>query len=133
MNPKQSDPRRFLKNGAALAGLASASALPLAAEPAPERIDDLHTYGERSRFVASVRIGSINNPERRLPNELREFGLKTPLQDSVGMLTPASLHYIVSHGFEPPDIDPEEHRLLIHGMVDHPLIFTMDELKRLPA
>ena len=133
MNPKQSDRRRFLKNGAALAGLASASALPLAAEPAPERIDDLHTYGERSRFVASVRIGSINNPERRLPNELREFGLKTPLQDSVGMLTPASLHYIVSHGFEPPDIDPEEHRLLIHGMVDHPLIFTMDELKRLPA
>jgi hypothetical protein len=46
MNPKQSDRRRFLKNGAALAGLAvgtSGSALPLAAEPAPERIDDLHT------------------------------------------------------------------------------------------
>jgi sulfane dehydrogenase subunit SoxC len=136
MNPKQSDRRRFLKNGAALAGLAvgtSVSALPLAAEPAPERIDDLHTYGERSRFVTSGRIGSINNPERRLPDEPQVFGLKTPLQDSVGMLTPPSLHYIVSHGFEPPDIDPERHRLLIHGMVDRPLIFTLDELKRLPV
>jgi sulfane dehydrogenase subunit SoxC len=31
-----------------------------------------------------------------------------------------------------PEIDPKEHRLMIHGMVDRPLIFTMDELKRLP-
>ena len=31
-----------------------------------------------------------------------------------------------------PEIDPAEHRLMIHGMVDRPLIFTMDELKRLP-
>ena len=27
---------------------------------------------------------------------------------------------------------PREHRLMIHGMVDRPLMFTMDELKRLP-
>src|SRR6266566_5447857 len=132
MNPKQPDRRNFLKNGAALAGLAvgaSASALPLAAEPAAERIDDLHLYGERSHFVDSVRNGSIGNPERRLENEPRAFGLRSPLQDSVGMITPASLHFVVSHGFEPLDINPEEHRLLIHGMVDHPLIFTVDDLK----
>jgi len=136
MNTKQTDRRRFLKSGAALAGLAvgaSTGAGPLAAEPVPERIDELHLYGERSHFVDSVRIGSINNPERHLENEPSAFGLKTPLQDSVGMLTPASLHFIVSHGFDPPDIDPEQHRLLIHGMVDHPLIFTVDELKRLPS
>ena len=136
MNPKKTDRRLFLKSGAALAGLAvgaSTGAGPLAAEPAPERIDDLHLYGERSHFVNSVRNGSINNPERRLENEPQAFGMKTPLQDSVGMLTPTSLHFIVSHGFEPPDIDPQEHRLLIHGMVDHPLIFTVDEIKRLPS
>src|SRR5712664_4209559 len=135
MNPKNSDRRRFLKNGAALAGLAvgaSASALPLAAEPALEKVDELHEYGERSHFVGSVRTGSINNPERRLKDEPVAFGLRSPLQDQVGMITPASLHFIVSHGFEPPDIDPREHRLLIHGMVDRPLIFTVDELKRLP-
>jgi sulfane dehydrogenase subunit SoxC len=136
MNPKNSDRRRFLKSGAALAGLAvgaSASALPLAAEPAPERVDDLHLYGERSHFVDSVRVGSINNPERRLKDEPVAFGLKSPLQDQVGMITPASLHFIVSHGFEPPDINPQEHRLLIHGMVDRPLMFTVDDLKRLPS
>jgi sulfane dehydrogenase subunit SoxC len=136
MNPKNSDRRRFLKRGAALAGLAvgaSASALPLAAEPAPERVDDLHLYGERSHFVDSVRVGSINNPERRLKDEPVAFGLKSPLQDQVGMITPAPLHFIVSHGFEPPDIDPQEHRLLIHGMVDRPLMFTVDDLKRLPS
>ena len=32
-----------------------------------------------------------------------------------------------------PDIDPEKHRLMIHGMVDRPLVFTMEELKRLPS
>jgi sulfane dehydrogenase subunit SoxC len=136
MNPKQPGRRIFLKNGAALAGLAvgaSASAHPLAAEPPAERIDELHEYGERSHFVNSVRIGSINNPERRLKDEPVAFGLKTPLQDVVGMITPASLHFIVSHGFEPPDINPQEHRLLIHGMVDRPLMFTVDDLKRLPS
>ena len=71
MNPKQTDRRRFLKNGAALAGLAvgaSATALPAAAaaEPALEKVDELHLYGERSHFVTTVRNGSINNPERRL-------------------------------------------------------------------
>jgi sulfane dehydrogenase subunit SoxC len=43
------------------------------------------------------------------------------------------LHYIVSHGYEPPDIDPREHQLLIHGMVDRPLIFTLEDLRRLPS
>jgi sulfane dehydrogenase subunit SoxC len=136
MNAKNSDRRRFLKNGAALAGLAvgaSARALPLvAAEPALEKIDELHLYGERSRFVKTVRNGSINNPQRRLKGEPVAFGLRTPHQDSVGMITPSSLHFTISHGFEPSDIDPQEHRLLIHGMVDRPLIFSVDDLKRLP-
>lgn len=136
MNPKQPDRRRFLKSGAALAGLAvgaSASALPAAAESAPESIDELHKHGERSHFVKSVRTGSINNPERRLPNEPHDFGLRTPLQDSAGIVTPASLHYVVSHGYEPPDINPQEHRLLIHGMVDRPLMLSLEDLRRLPS
>jgi len=137
MNTKQTDRRRFLKNGAALAGLAvgaSAAALPAAAaaEPPLEKVDELHLYGERSHFVTTVRNGSINNPERRLKDEPVAFGLRRPLQDSVGMITPSSLHFTISHGFEPPDIDPKEHQLLIHGMVDRPLIFSVDEIKRLP-
>jgi len=32
-----------------------------------------------------------------------------------------------------PDIDPREHRFLIHGLVDRPLTFTIEDLKRLPS
>ena len=61
------------------------------------------------------------------------LGAMTPLQDVIGIITPAALHYYDSHGYLPPDIDPKEHRLLIHGMVDRPMIFTLDDLKRLPS
>jgi sulfane dehydrogenase subunit SoxC len=59
--------------------------------------------------------------------------LFTPLQDLDGIITPSNLHFHMSHeqGLI-MDIDPREHRLIVHGMVDRPLILTMDELKRLP-
>jgi sulfane dehydrogenase subunit SoxC len=136
MNPRKSGRRQFLKSGAAFAGVivgATAVERSFAADVPMERVDELHKHGERSHFVDSVRGGSANNPERRLPNEPRTFGLTTPLQDSAGMITPASLHYVVSHGYEPPDINPKEHRLIIHGMVDRPLEFTLDDLMRLPS
>jgi sulfane dehydrogenase subunit SoxC len=61
------------------------------------------------------------------------FHVTSPIQDAVGIITPSSLHYISTHrGSYVPNIDPAEHRLMIHGMVDRPLIFTVDELKRLP-
>jgi sulfane dehydrogenase subunit SoxC len=40
---------------------------------------------------------------------------------------------MTGRGSRLPDIDPREHRLMIHGMVDRPLVFTMEELKRLPS
>jgi sulfane dehydrogenase subunit SoxC len=58
----------------------------------------------------------------------------TPLQDSVGVITPSSLHYFATtRGSFLPEIDPSEHSLMIHGMVDRPLTFTMADLKRLPS
>jgi sulfane dehydrogenase subunit SoxC len=139
MNWKASGRRRFLKDGAALAGLAL-GATPFAggqtaASPAGDvQRKDLHAYGERSRFETSVRIGNNGfSVVFRKPGASITGGPRTPLQDSVGILTPASLHYMVNHSFESPEIDPREHRLLIHGMVDRPLIFTLDELKRLPS
>ncbi len=32
-----------------------------------------------------------------------------------------------------PDIDPAQHRLLIHGMVGKPLVFSVEDLKRMPS
>jgi sulfane dehydrogenase subunit SoxC len=49
------------------------------------------------------------------------------------MITPAPLHFTISNGNEPPDIDSAQHRLLIHGIVDRPLVFSLDELKCLPS
>jgi sulfane dehydrogenase subunit SoxC len=140
MNSKKSGRRRFLKEGAALAGLAlgatrMASGETPDSEAGKASPKDLHAYGERSRFETSARLGNNNrwgsNPKSGVPFV---YGPLTPLQDSIGIITPAPLHYIVSPpGNEPPDIDPQKHRLLIHGMVERPLIFTLDELKRLPS
>ena len=138
MSSKQSDRREFLKRGAALAGgLGLAAAKPAAGQlPDPEGFilgtDDLVAYGKRSRFVDSKRIP---HGGRHSPDVFGlDFHIAAPLQDSVGIITPSSLHYMgTTRGSYVPDIDPEKHRLMIHGMVDRPLVFTMEELKRLPS
>jgi sulfane dehydrogenase subunit SoxC len=79
--------------------------------------------GERSHFVTTARV----------PVRAGSPHSYTPHQDSMGIITPAQLHFMAAHGHTPPDIDPKEHRLMIHGMVDRPLIFTLDDLKRLPS
>src|SRR5438045_340484 len=62
------------------------------------------------------------------------FHVASPLQDSVGVITPSSLHYVATtRGSYMPDIDPRQHTLMIHGLVDRPLTFTMEDLKRLPS
>jgi len=77
MNAKQSGRRRFLKNGAALAGLAVGTIQPASGQSAgPEKTEapprDIHTYGERSRFEefgshgrhGLIRPGASGRPPR---------------------------------------------------------------------
>lgn len=139
MDSKKPSRRKFLKTSAAAAALAAAAKLPVAAEPAAqgapsaaEHVKQLVAYGERSHFVTSVRVPVA---ERDSPDMFgMTFHVLTPLQDSVGNITPSSLHFVGTHrGAIVPDIDPKEYRLLIHGMVDHPLEFTLDDLKRFPS
>ena len=56
----------------------------------------------------------------------------SPLADLHGTQTPNALWYEVHYGGIPA-IDPTEHRLLVHGLVNRPTLFTMDDLKRFPA
>jgi sulfane dehydrogenase subunit SoxC len=140
MESKSSGRRKFLKNSAALMGAAAAGIRP-ANGRAPDTdmgnnmdmpdLEALIAYGQRSPFVKSKRISVM---ERMSPDEFgMTFHVLSPIQDSVGMITPSSLHYISTHrGSYVPNIDPKEHRLLIHGMVDRPLIFSVDEIKRFP-
>jgi len=66
--------------------------------------------------------------------ETREAGFsvwRTPLQSQRGALTPNGLHFAVHHSGL-PDIDPEKHRLMLHGMVERPLRFDVERLQRYP-
>jgi sulfane dehydrogenase subunit SoxC len=55
----------------------------------------------------------------------------TPLHELDGIITPNGLCFERHHGGI-AEVDPAEHRLMIHGMVGQPLVFTMADLKRFP-
>lgn len=55
----------------------------------------------------------------------------TPLQDLDGIMTPSDLHFERHHAGI-PRIDPERYRLMIHGMVDRPMSFSLSDLRRFP-
>ena len=142
MDSKPRNRRGFLKQGAALAGLVVGAGVPASAQtaaaPAAAAPDEHHSslpeliaYGERSRFVTSKREPVM---DRHSPDDFGlTFHVNTPLQDQLGIITPSSLFYVATHrGSYVPEIDPQGHRLMIHGMVERPLTFTMEELKRLP-
>ena len=87
--------------------------------------DGVGAYGERSPFEASMRRVRESRWDQAA-------GSQTPLQDLRGSITPSALHFERHHAGI-PEIDPAQHRLLIDGLVDRPLVFTMAEIERLPA
>ena len=120
--------RRELLAGAALvAGAAAAGRRPddLGAQgaPIPPRPTGLPTadLGVRSPF---------EHPTRS-PTGATLGSSYTPLQELAGTLTPSDLHFERHHAGIPA-IDPDAHRLMIHGLVDRPLVFSVAELQRLP-
>ena len=55
-----------------------------------------------------------------------------PLQGLFGIITPSGLHFERHHqGWV--DVDPEQHRFMINGMVKQPKVYTMDDLMRFPS
>ena len=56
----------------------------------------------------------------------------TPIERLHGTITPNGLHFERHHSGV-PNIDPEQHKLVIHGLVDRPLSFSMDALMRYPT
>ena len=78
--------------------------------------------GERASFVSPVRtpVGVITGPSF------------TPLQDLKGTITPADLHFERHHGGV-AHIDPARYKLMVHGLVDRPVVFSLRDLERFPA
>jgi len=56
----------------------------------------------------------------------------TPLHNQEGIITPNGLFFNRSHGGI-AEVDPNKYRLMIHGLVDKPLVLTLDQLKRYPS
>jgi sulfane dehydrogenase subunit SoxC len=122
--------RLFLQGGAAaLAGatLLTARAAPpdtpawMKAPGAP-----MSAYGQRSPHE-----GAVQRAVNATPGTTGTGGSRTPLEAIEGIITPSSLHFERHHSGV-PDIAPDQHQVLIHGLVERPLIFSMDALSRYP-
>ena len=136
MNPR----RTFLKHGAAVAGAAVSGALATQearAEANPLGIFPWQTapgipaggYGQPSPFEKSVQRHLLKPYGDIAPGTGPTF---TPLEALEGTITPSGLHYVRNHNGT-PQIDPAQHRLLIHGRVRRPLVFTVESLLRYPT
>jgi sulfane dehydrogenase subunit SoxC len=84
-------------------------------------------YGMPSPFEKNV----VKNISKTLPQYLSASG-RTPLQDLDGIITPNGLFYERHHAGV-PTIDPAQHRLMLHGLVEGPMIFTMEDIRRFPS
>ena len=85
-------------------------------------------YGKPSKFEANV--------QRRISpglTQTRQASVSfAPLQSMFGIVTPSGLHFERHHqGWW--DVDPAKHRFMVNGLVKKPMVFTMDDLMRLPS
>ena len=126
--------RALLASGAvglAGAGL-SIGATAAAAEPLTEPQwgleigEDTPPYQTPSPFAKNI-VRTLTNPKF----EPRSSLSRTPHHLLEGSITPNGLHFTINHtGI--PLIDPVKHKLLIHGLVKQPQVFTLDALLRYP-
>jgi sulfane dehydrogenase subunit SoxC len=136
MDEKNDGRRRFLAQGAALVGGAASAAVSapgaaqeLAGQPWERVYGAPFTgYGQPSKFEAPV-MRHIARPYGDLAPG--SGAALSPIESLEGIITPSSLHNIRNHSGT-PEVDPKEHRLLIHGLVARPLMFTVDSLLRYP-
>ena len=103
----------------------------LADVPPREVGADLSGHGERSKFVHLTMLPEAG-PGMRNVDPSDAINSKAPLGKLVGTITPTDLHYERSHSGN-PDLDPAKHRLLVHGMTRKQLVFTVDDLMRMPS
>ena len=135
--------RGFLRRSVALGGgLAAASGLGLAraddGRNLPPNIPESNRtlgapilaspYGVPSKYETNIRRRESPGLTRTAHSSVAF----TPLQNLFGIITPSGLHFERHHAGV-PDIDPHEHRLMIHGMVKNPRLFTLDDLMRFPS
>jgi sulfane dehydrogenase subunit SoxC len=88
---------------------------------------DKRPYGMPSKFEKHV----IRRDVSWLTASAESSVNFTPLHELDGIITPSGLCFERHHGGV-AEIDPAKHRLMINGLVEKPLVFTMDDIKRMP-
>src|SRR4051812_26450545 len=136
--PKGTTSRRgFL---AAIAATGAAGATPaLAGNPKnlPPNVADwsrtlgdgvaVRPYGTPSKFEKNV----IRRDVEWLTASRESSVSFTPLHELDGIITPNGLCFERHHAGI-AEVDPADYRLILHGLVEKPLIFTLDDIKRMP-
>ena len=130
--------RRALLGAMAAGGAAAAAGVARAAgDPAITEIQpwmqqlgegvDARPYGMPSPFEAHVKR---RNVEWLTADPVSSVNF-TPLHELDGIITPNGLCFERHHAGI-AEVDPAQHRLMINGLVDRELVFTMEDLKRFP-
>ena len=131
--------RGFLKRAVAGGAALAAGSRALAQDgPAPPGVPEwtrslgapvlASPYGVPSKHEAAVRRRESPGLTRT-PHSSVSF---TPLQNLFGIITPSGVHFERHHAGM-PDVDPHRHRLMIHGMVREPRLYSMEDILRFPS
>jgi sulfane dehydrogenase subunit SoxC len=128
--------RRFLARGAA-ASLAAAGGVQAATSDAvPPNVPQWMRVPGAGFLSPAYGLPSPfeNGVVRKLPDQASAFptATRTPLQSLFGTNTPNGL-FFERHHAGVPAIDPAQHRLMLHGLVERPLLLSMQDLLRFPA
>ncbi|MEA2989855.1 MAG: sulfane dehydrogenase subunit SoxC, partial [Alphaproteobacteria bacterium] len=124
--------RGILFAGAAATGVGSsltgAGAEPLKDDPwSTGAGSNSPAYEQRSKYEQQRVNRILSNPNA----EPRTSHARTPHHLLDGTITPNGLHFTIVHSGT-PDIDPDKHRLVVHGLVKQPKVFTLEALSRYP-
>ncbi|AEV35874.1 Sulfur oxidation molybdopterin C protein, SoxC [Pseudovibrio sp. FO-BEG1] len=88
---------------------------------------DAMPYGMPSKFEAHVKRRTV---EWLTADRVSSINF-TPLHELDGIITPNGLCFERHHGGV-AHVDPAQHRLMINGLVDKELVFTMEDILRFP-
>lgn len=143
--PPQPARRRFLAAGAGLAGAAAAAGFGAGSvraqagkESLPPNVPDWtkslgpgvgdQPYGVRSPHEKHI----VRRTVDWLTASKESSVSFTPIAEQTGIITPSGLHFERHHAGR-AEVDPKAHRLVVHGLVEREMIFTVEELKRFPS
>ena len=138
MNKSLLKSRRQFLQGTALSSVFLGFSLPLQAQPVSAELQqtlpdsmlkagsNFSNYGQPSIYEKDIIRWISANPN--VPGNGVSW---TPLEELQGTITPNGLHYERHHNGV-PDINPSSHEIMIDGLVDTPLTFSIDALKRYP-